>query len=205
MSRYTWFFLAVVLVLVLSILVLFPIDKGTLLGRPVKLGLDLQGGTRIVYKADLSSVAETQRAKALDGAIAVLQNRINPLGVSEPSIRKLGADQILVEIPGKSLTDAEKDNLARVALLEFGELATDNETYKWHDPLGNWKPSVGVVDNQTLELTSSYFLDNTYVTTGNLGQVLLIFNWDATGSQLSQQITTRLYNNANAATGHLRG
>ena len=205
MSRYTWFFLAVVLVLVLSLLVLFPIDKGTLLGRPIKLGLDLQGGTRIVYKADLSSVAESQRTKALDGAIAVLQNRINPLGVSEPSIRKLGADQILVEIPGKSLTDAEKDNLARVALLEFGELATDNETYKWHDQLGNWKPSVGVVDNQTLELTSSYFLDNTYVTTGNLGQVLLIFNWDATGSQLSQQITTRLYNNANAQLGIFEG
>ena len=205
MSRNTWFFLTVVVVLVLSLLVLFPIDKGVLLGRPIKLGLDLQGGTRIVYKADLSSVPESQRVSALDGAIAVLANRINPLGVSEPNIRKLGADQILVEVPGKTLTDAEKDSLARVALLEFGELVSENETYKWHDQLGNWKPSTGVVDNQTLELSSRYFLDNTYVTTGNLGQVLLIFNWDATGSQLSQQITTRLYNNGNAALGIFEG
>lgn len=205
MSRNTWFFLTVVVVLVLSVLVLFPIDKGVLLGRPIKLGLDLQGGTRIVYKADLSSVPESQRTSAIDGAIAVLANRINPLGVSEPNIRKLGADQILVEVPGKTLTDAEKDSLARVALLEFGELVSENETYKWHDQLGNWKPSTGVVDNQTLELSSKYFLDNTYVTTGNLGQVLLIFNWDATGAQLSQQITTRLYNNSNAALGIFEG
>ncbi len=206
MSRYTWLFLTVVVVFVLALLVLFPIDKGTLLGRPIKLGLDLQGGTRIVYKADLSAVPEAQRANAIDGAVAVLANRINPLGVSEPNIRKLGADQILVEVPGKTLTDAEKDSLARVALLEFGELVTDNSTtYKWHDQLGNWIPATGTADNKTLELTSSYFLDNTYVTTGNLGQVLLIFNWDATGAQLSQQITTRLYNNSNAPLGIFEG
>jgi preprotein translocase subunit SecD len=205
MSRYTWFFLAVAVVLVLSLLILLPMDKGTLLGRPIKLGLDLQGGTRIVYKADLSSIPDSQKAKALDGAIAVLQNRINPLGVSEPNIRKLGADQILVEVPGKTLTDTEKDNLARVALLEFGEQVTDNETYKWQDVFGKWKPATGVVDNQTLELTSAYFQDNTYVTTGNLGQVLLIFNWDVTGSQLSEQITTRLYNASNAPLGIFEG
>ena len=205
MSRYTWYFLAVAVVLVLSLLILFPMDKGTLLGRPIKLGLDLQGGTRIVYKADLSSIPDSQKGKALDGAIAVLQNRINPLGVSEPNIRKLGADQILVEVPGKTLTDAEKDNLARVALLEFGEQVTDNGTYKWQDALGKWKPATGVVDNQTLELTSAYFQDNTYVTTGNLGQVLLIFNWDTIGSQLSEQITTRLYNASNAPLGIFEG
>ena len=205
MSRYTWYFLAVFVVLVLSLLVLFPVEKGTLLGRPIKLGLDLQGGTRIVYRADLSSVPEANRANALTGAMAVLQNRINPLGVSEPSVRKLGADQILVEVPGKSLTDTEKDSLARVALLEFGEQASENETFKWQNALGKWKPAVGVVDNKTLELTSAYFVDNTYVTTGSLGEVLLIFNWDATGSQLSQQITTRLYNAGNAPLGIFEG
>ncbi len=205
MSRYTWFFLAVVVVLVLSLLVLFPIDSGTLLHRPVKLGLDLQGGTRIVYKADLSAIPESGRVSAVDGAIAVLQNRINPLGVSEPSIRKLGADQILVEIPGKSLTDTEKDNLSRVALLEFGELVTDNGSYKWENIFGKWKPAEGVVDGKTLELTSSYFKANTYVGTSNLGQILLYFQWDVTGSQLSQQITTRLYNNANAPLGIFEG
>lgn len=205
MSRHTWVFLGILVVFILALLVVFPIDKGTLLGRPVRLGLDLQGGTRITYRADLSSIPTSQQGDAIKGAIAVLENRLNPLGVSESTIRAVGNDEIVVEIPGKTLTSQEKDNLAQVALLEFGELVTDNGTYKWHDQLGNWNPATAVAGNQTLELTSSYFLDNTYVTTGNLGQVLLIFNWDATGSQLSEQITTRLYNASNAPLGIFEG
>jgi preprotein translocase subunit SecD len=194
MSRYTWFFLTVMVVLVLALLVLFPMDKGVLLGRPMKLGIDLQGGTRLVYKADLSAVPESQRTNALSGAIAVLSNRINPLGVSEPNIRKLGTDQILVEVPGKGLTDSEKNALGRVALLEFGELISENETFKWQNSFGKWKPATGVVDGQTLELSSRYFRENTFVGTNEFGQVLLHFQWDATGSQLSEQITGRLVN-----------
>ena len=192
MSRNSWFFLGIIAVFILSLLVVFPIDKGVLFNRQIRYGLDLKGGTRVVYKVDLSSIPSGQQASAIKGAIAVLENRLNPLGVSEASVRSLGSDQIVVEIPGRQLTTQEKDNLARVALLEFGELTTDNTSYKWTDIYGNWIPATGVADNQTLALTSSYFQDNTYVTTGSLGQVLLIFNWDATGSQLSEQITTRL-------------
>jgi len=195
MSRNSWFFLAVFVVFILALLVVFPIDKGVLFNRSVRLGLDLQGGTRIVYKADLSKVPEKDWASTMEGAAAVLSNRINPLGVTESSVQRLGTDKILVEVPGKNLTEAEKDNLSRVALLEFGELVSENETYKWENSLGKWKPATGVVDNQVIELTSMYFEDNTYVTTDSLGQLLLIFNWDATGSQLSEQITTRLVTN----------
>ncbi len=205
MSRHSWVFLGITVLFVLALLVVFPIDKGVILGRPIRLGLDLQGGTRITYRADLRTIPTAQQGDAIKGAIAVLENRLNPLGVTESSIRAVGNDEIVVEIPGKTLTAQEKDNLAQVALLEFGELVTDNGTYKWKDQLGEWKPATGVADNQTLPLTSSYFLNNTYVTTGNLGQVLLIFNWDATGSQLSEQITTRLYNNNNAPLGIFEG
>ena len=83
---------------------------------------------------------------------------------------------------------------------------TDNETYKWDDQLGKWKPATGVVDNTTLALTSSYFKSNTYVTRDTTtGAVLLIFEWDATGSQLSEQITTRLYNAGNQPLGIFEG
>jgi preprotein translocase subunit SecD len=192
MRRNTWIFWLVLVVLVLALLVDFPMERGALGQWGVRLGLDLQGGTRIVFKADLSSVPAGQASSAIDGAIAVLENRVNPLGVSESSIRRLGSDQILVELPGRSLTDAEKESLSRVVLLEFGELVTDNETAKWEDELGKWEPATGVVDNQTLELTSQYFKENTYVTRGNLGEILLKFEWDKEGSQLSEQITSRL-------------
>ncbi len=194
MSRNSWFFLAILVVFIFALLIVFPTEKGVLFGRSVRLGLDLQGGTRIVYKADLSSIPEKDWASAMRGAAAVISNRINPLGVTESSVQRLGEDKILVEVPGKNLTEPEKDSLSRVALLEFGELVSENETAKWENSLGKWKPATGVVDNETKELTSQYFLDNTYVTTNSLGQLLLVFSWDKTGSQLSEQITTRLVN-----------
>jgi preprotein translocase subunit SecD len=196
MRTRTWIFWLVLIVFILALLVDFPIGKGTLGHWGVRLGLDLQGGTRIVYTANLSSVPAGQASSAIDGAIAVLENRINPLGVTESSIRRYGEDGILVELPGVSLSDKEKADLARVALLEFGELASDNETWKWEaeysGELRKWKPATGVVDNQTLELTSAYFQENTYVTRDNLGNILLIFKWNKEGSQLSEVITGRL-------------
>jgi preprotein translocase subunit SecD len=197
MRRSTWIFWLVLVVLVLALLVDFPMERGVLFHQGIRLGLDLQGGTRIVYTANFTASGiqpGTAKAKtAIENAISVLGNRINPLGVAESSVRAYGSDGILVEVPGKSLTDKEKEDLSRVVLLEFGELVTDNETAKWEDKLGMWKPATGVVDNQTLELTSQYFKENTYVTRGNLGQVLLMFEWDKVGSQLSEQITSRLY------------
>jgi preprotein translocase subunit SecD len=200
MRARTWIFWLVLIVFILALLVDFPIGKGVLGHRGVRLGLDLQGGTRILYTANFTDTGiqpGTADAKsAIDGAIAVLENRINPLGVTESSIRGYGEDGILVELPGVSLSDKEKADLARVALLEFGELASDNETWKWeaeyNGELRKWKPATAVVDNQTLELTSAYFQENTYVTRDNLGNILLIFKWNKEGSQLSEAITSRL-------------
>jgi preprotein translocase subunit SecD len=196
MRASTWIFWLVLVVLVLALFIDFPMERGTLFHRGIRLGLDLQGGTRIVYTANFTDTGiqpGTAKAKtAIENAISVLGNRINPLGVAESSVRAYGSDGILVEVPGKSLTDKEKEDLARVVLLEFGELVTDNETAKWEDKLGKWKPATGVVDNQTLELTSAYFKENTYVTRDNLGKILLIFEWNDVGSKLSEQITSRL-------------
>jgi preprotein translocase subunit SecD len=81
--RNTLVFMIVLTIFILALFVLFPIEKGKLLGRGIRLGLDLQGGTRIVYQADLSAVQPSDAAGAIDGAIAVLENRINPMGVTD--------------------------------------------------------------------------------------------------------------------------
>lgn len=191
--RNSLIFIAVLIVFVLSLLIVFPIGGGTLFGKGIRLGLDLQGGTRLVYRADLISVPASTQGEAIDGAISVLQNRINPLGVSETSVRRLGADEILVEVPGRTLSDKEKESLGNVALLEFGELVTGNESFKWENGLGRWKPAMAVLNGVPTELTSRYFNTNTYVTRNQTtGAVLLIFEWDKDGSQLSQTITGRI-------------
>jgi hypothetical protein len=82
-------------------------------------------------------------------------------------------------------------NNLRIGLETRGK---DIEKTNWEDELGKWKPATAVVDNQTLELTSQYFQENTYVTRGNLGETLLIFKWNKEGRQLSEAITTQLLN-----------
>jgi len=160
----------------------------------MRLGLDLQGGIHMVYRADLSQVEPGEEADIIEGVVAVLNNRINPLGVTEPVIQKQGRDRILVELPGLSITDKEKERLSRVALLEFGELAAEDEEAKWENELGRWKPATGVINGQEKELTSAYFKENTYVDQDRLGGIILVFEWNEEGSKLSEQITARLMN-----------
>ncbi len=176
----------------LAALVVLPIEEGILGKKGIRLGLDLQGGVHIVYQADLSSVAPGGEADAIKGVVAVLENRINPLGVTEPLIQKQGNDRILVELPGLSITDKEKESLSRVTQLEFGELVTGNETAKWENERGKWKPATAVINGEEKELTSRYFKENTFIDRDNLDRIELHFDWDKEGSQLSEAITGRL-------------
>ena len=74
----------------------------------VQLGLDLSGGLSIVLQADLNalqerlgrSLTDEDREDALVRALEVLNSRIDRFGLTEPVIRRQGADQIYVEIPG---------------------------------------------------------------------------------------------------------
>ncbi|MBA7613562.1 Protein translocase subunit SecD [subsurface metagenome] len=190
--RNTQVFLAVLIIFTLAALVVLPIEEGLLGKRGVRLGLDLQGGIHIVYRADLSSVKPGERAGAVEGVMAVLSNRVNPLGVTEPLIQKQGNDRIVVELPGLSITDKEKESLSRVAILEFGELATDDEEAKWENELGRWKPATAIIDGEEKELTSRYFKENTFIDRDDMGRIELHFEWDEEGSQLSSEITGRL-------------
>jgi preprotein translocase subunit SecD len=185
----TLVFIIIILLFVFAVCTLvFP-----MFGREgMQLGLDLQGGLHLVYRADMSSVEAGQEASIIEGVIAVIQNRINPLGVTEPVIEKMGTDQIVVELPGASVTDVQKERIGRTALLEFGELAADDEEAKWENALGRWKPATAEIDGVETELTSAYFKENTYVARDDMGRILLVFEWDEEGSQLCEAITTRL-------------
>ncbi|MFC1897564.1 protein translocase subunit SecD [Chloroflexota bacterium] len=191
--RNTQVFIVILIVFALALSIVVPISKGILGKRGIRLGLDLQGGIHMVYEADLSSVESGGEASAIEGVIAVLGNRVNPMGVTEPVIQKQGNDRILVELPGLSITDKEKQSLSRVAILEFGELADDEEEAKWENELGRWKPTTAIIDGEEKTLSSRYFKENTYIYHDErTGQIELIFEWDNEGSKLSEEITGRL-------------
>jgi preprotein translocase subunit SecD len=209
MRRNTWIFMIIVVVFIIAGTIVFPIGTGGggLLGnKPVRLGLDLSGGVHMVYKADLTNIPESERDSAMDADIQAITQRVDVFGVTNPVIQRQGADRILVELPGIADVDKAKAVIGQTAILEFGELATDENdpAIKWKDEYGSWKPALGTLNGQQVELTSGYFKQNTYVSTDSLGQIILLFEWDDQGSQLSKEITSRMVT-TNAALGIFSG
>jgi preprotein translocase subunit SecD len=90
----------------------------------IHLGLDLQGGTHLVYECDLSKTPPDRIDQAVTGVKKVVENRINAFGVSEPQIQidKSGETyRIIVELPGVKDIQQAMDLIGRTAQLEFME------------------------------------------------------------------------------------
>ena len=66
------------------------------------LGLDLQGGTELVYQGRPSPQVPEVTPEDIDRAIEIIRDRVDALGVSEPEISRIGKDQIQVDLPNVS-------------------------------------------------------------------------------------------------------
>jgi protein-export membrane protein SecD len=94
------------------------------LKRILNLGLDLQGGMRLVLEIDRSKL-ETDDRDVIDRAYAIIENRINQLGVAEPVLQKQGRDRIIVELPGIKDERVAKEVIGKTAQLEFNLVRDD--------------------------------------------------------------------------------
>lgn len=89
----------------------------------LKRGLDLQGGVSFTLEIDSANLSSEDYARQgqLDDVLTVMNNRINGLGITEPTIRIVGGNSIEVQMPGVSLKDNPEaiEELSRPAKLEF--------------------------------------------------------------------------------------
>lgn len=93
---------------------------------PVKLGLDLAGGTALVYKADTKDIASDKQG-ALNALREVVDKRVNLFGVAEPLVQleKSSAvagtqeDRLIIELPGVTDVKAAVDAIGKTPTLEF--------------------------------------------------------------------------------------
>lgn len=86
---------------------------------PIKYGLDLQGGMHLELGLDTSLHRVTDPDSAVVRDLNVLRKRIDEFGVSEPLIQKLGAGEIVVELPGLSDPDRAQRVVEANTTLEF--------------------------------------------------------------------------------------
>lgn len=83
-----------------------------------RLGLDLQGGTRMVLQAKDSATTRADR-ESTDRTLEVLRQRIDSLGVSEPTLTRSGEDRIIVELPDVQDPRQAAEVIGRTAQLSF--------------------------------------------------------------------------------------
>ena len=114
--RWERLLLVLITVLIIAVLTFAAIEP---FQNNVKLGLDLKGGVLVRLEAPENATDEDM-AKA----IAIIDNRINSLGVTEPEIRREGDNRILVELPGVNNPEEAVDLIGKTALLEFKRVDT---------------------------------------------------------------------------------
>ena len=104
--------------------------------KPIPLGLDLVGGSRIVLEAQTTETISTITQDMMDGLKSALENRVNALGVSETSVQQMGERRLLIEIPNISDPKLAREFLGETAELEFKKPILDDD-----GNVKGWEPS----------------------------------------------------------------
>jgi SecD/SecF fusion protein len=86
--------------------------------EPIRLGLDLRGGTQVVLEARSTDEVAVD-GETVDRTLEVLRRRIDTLGVAEPNLQRSGDARILIELPGVSDPDEAMALIGRTAQLSF--------------------------------------------------------------------------------------
>jgi preprotein translocase subunit SecD len=121
------------------------------LQNKIKLGLDLQGGVRVLLQLNTSPEVPQITKQIQNQVIQVVSNRVNGLGVSEPQIEPVGDSRILVELPNVKNPDEAVQTLKDVAKLDFkiipaavNQKALTDKKYA-DDPNGAYKDAGPIV------------------------------------------------------------
>ena len=159
---------------------------------PFHLGLDLAGGTHLVYEADTSEVPFGSRAESLEGLRDVIERRVNLFGVSEPVVQRAtigDSERLIVEIAGVFDVNEAIRLIGETPFLEFREQVILEEPSDSDSPDATSTPAL--IDFQATELTGR-FLKRAYLQFNNLSSEPLIgLEFNDEGAILFEEITER--------------
>jgi protein-export SecD/SecF family membrane protein len=134
MRRHPGLYLTIViLIAIVAALFVYPKNWGAK-EMPWKLGLDLVGGTHLVYQIDLSQVSAADQSSVIAGLRDVIEKRVNLFGVSDPQvyIAQTGNNaQLDVDLAGiKNVTDAI-NQIGETPILDFAEVDTSGSSTQY--------------------------------------------------------------------------
>ncbi len=116
------FILLLFIVILISYTAVFGLDIGAYEFMPIRdeldLGLDLAGGVYVVLEAKTDVTGE-ELDKKMQETKAIIEQRVNGLGVSEPNITLEDKDRIRIELAGLNDPQSAIDMIGKTAQLEF--------------------------------------------------------------------------------------
>lgn len=159
----------------------------------IKLGLDLAGGTELIYRADTGGVI-TDKQGALNSLRDVIERRVNIFGVAEPLVQlehssivaSQPEDRLLLQLPGVTNVQAAVDAIGKTPTLEF-KLKSPvplmvNGTTTQYLPTG--------LTGRYLKSAELQFSSGT-ATNAASGQPTVVLHFDGTGAKLFDQLTAK--------------
>lgn len=175
------FLFIIVLLAVISGFFVFPKGLGEKI-LPWKLGLDLVGGSYLVYEVDMSAVEAGDRNSVFSGLRDVMEKRVNVFGVSEPRVTtaKRGESyQLIVELAGIKDTEEAIKQIGKTALLDFREVEQVGEGEE------------AKLNFRLTELTGRYLQKAQVSADPNTNQPLILIQFNAEGAELFEKLTSR--------------
>jgi len=215
-KKRTYFFLILIFILtVLAVSLIYPqgvkrigFNLPDFWQIPFKLGLDLQGGTHLVYEADLSGMEKEDYSSAMAGLRDIIERRVNLFGVAEPIVQvqeTAGHYRLVVELAGiKDPKEAIK-MIGQTPFLEFKEQKEEEETQRILDKQkemeGKTFEEMQEIENWQLALEDPYFkptsLTGKYLKKAEVGfepntqRPLILLQFNDEGAKIFEELTSK--------------
>jgi len=172
---------------------------------PFKLGLDLQGGTRLVYEADLLNIEKKDYDFAMQGLRDVIERRVNLFGVQEPMVQTQeagGVHRLAVELAGiKDPAEAIRE-IGKTPFLEFREPKENFEEIlkKRQELVGKTEEEITQIENWQLALEEPFqstSLNGRYLKKTEIGfhpttnEPLVLLQFNDEGAKIFKELTAK--------------
>lgn len=161
-----------------------------------KLGLDLSGGTHLVYKADVTEVGQNDIKSSMESLRDVIERRVNVFGVSEPVVQVQnagftgdGEERLIVDLPGVTNVGEAVKMIGQTPVLEF---RTENPKFD-STKEGSENATYDDVYTRT-ELTGRFLDKATLDFDQTTGEAIVSLQFDEEGAQLFEKITSENIN-----------
>jgi preprotein translocase subunit SecD len=170
-----------------------------------KYGLDLNGGTHLVYRADTSGISSEQDiSKSMDVLRQTIEKRVNKFGVSEPIVQtetgsSLGDSKdkyrLAIDLPGEENIDRAIASIGKTPFLEFKLLRADLNEEDFQKQIAAASTSPELLSKviasayQKPVLTGGHLKRSTLVFDPTTRKPLVSIEFNSEGTNIFEQIT----------------